>query len=1142
MSKDKRPLPPSLWDDSEDGSESRDRDATKRSGPRPNPNKVFYSDDELDERSDEAFGGFGYSGRSTEVVSDYDYRGSFDDDAEQWYRRSSFRYSRKVDYSPSQLFRSAFSTRHYSYGAGDDAENEVKNKAIRALRALTRSANTLVDKTVKKNEFAVQFSSGADSNGATDKLNEDKQRVVFVSPDDLVTTKTPDEEDAAIDALTGFVLLRVQMAQSVSDAIVKSVNEVNARRAVIQLYAEVLARKRPLAEIDHAALTAEIADRCLAGVLVKSMLMRLARRNVVANWGGFAPYFVRHAKQFASVKKSLESAELSLETLVGRVSYNMIADEEQIDLDADVEALIAKHLGSEVKNDALLETCQKLVKDLREFLTAKGVTAVTTIEESLNEIVEAAKKSDKSKKPDEPTRAALEHAMDGLMSGQMSANGIGREQAKHAENTSVQDKLRNLISTEQLAKQLTGEHADLAKIDRAKLSAEPHFCAARIIAARRQGTDAMAARPGALSDLRNNGSTADQLRALEEALGPGSSTKIDEAALDAITTATGDLASAAGKYIKKQRALLKKEAVEEVEKMAETFRAMLAAGSAAAAVLNEKLHEINRSSSLDATIKARLATMIASMQRGVETAQQELTAGAALMASSKDSIAAARGLKLIAKMHADAKAAFMRRMGAARTHITYDPHSGSVSGGAAQKLRDEVSERGSDLALAEEAGREPTTSDAEWREKTLQIVADFEQLTAEAFLAAAAAGAHPDSLAKLLGNLDYAETKRVAEELGVPAETLGKLMAELTSARHRGINVEKPSALGKGARGKAEETHNAISPIDERLFGARVEKNTKLLTGEAVGHVNDEARNAPEEEYVAYIASSGVSTKPKAVTAHEHSSRGDRNYALRRAKDVLKKHRGTIERIRSALQFQGGKRTDDTYGLRSGDLDEGGLHKLSYDCDHIWSQKTISKLPDVAVGILVDQSGSMGGGKIDRARELCIVFAEALKKVKGVRLYIYGHTANVGGTNDLVIYEHYTPGQPNSLEKLGAIEAHSNNYDGYAIKEAAKRLDKDPAKRKYLFVLSDGLPAGRGYGGDPAQRHVTSVCKFVRERLKIGLAAFAVGISNYERTMFKAQYGDDHIVFVGDVMKCLPNIVRFLRNTLQKEKKLVSID
>jgi cobalamin biosynthesis protein CobT len=232
------------------------------------------------------------------------------------------------------------------------------------------------------------------------------------------------------------------------------------------------------------------------------------------------------------------------------------------------------------------------------------------------------------------------------------------------------------------------------------------------------------------------------------------------------------------------------------------------------------------------------------------------------------------------------------------------------------------------------------------------------------------------------------------------------------------------------------------------------------------------------------------------------------------------------------LQFQAGRRSVEVHGLLSGDLDEGSLHKLDYDCEHIWSQKTISKLPDVAVGLLVDQSGSMSGPKINSARDICIMLAEAVRKIAGVRLYVYGHTANEFGADSMTIFEHYTPRDGENLTRLGGIRAHSNNYDGYAIKDVAKRLSEDQAKKKYLFVIADG---------ETAEKHVTSVCKFTRERLKISTYAFAVGVHGTQQGAFKRQYGDKHVVFVNDVAKCLPQIVRFLRNAMQQERKLVGI-
>jgi cobalamin biosynthesis protein CobT len=350
----------------------------------------------------------------------------------------------------------------------------------------------------------------------------------------------------------------------------------------------------------------------------------------------------------------------------------------------------------------------------------------------------------------------------------------------------------------------------------------------------------------------------------------------------------------------------------------------------------------------------------------------------------------------------------------------------------------------------------------------------------------------------------------------------------------------KAADIGKQIREKLIEPAAELSPVDEQLFGERVKNTVNLLTGNALDQIHDEATHSVEEEFVAYLSHNDAKPIIR-VTKQENHLSSSRNIV----NGIKKANRTAIERIRDALSFQSNKRSGEVHGLLSGDLDEGSLHKLQYDSEHIWSQKTLTRLPDVAVGILVDQSGSMASGyKIEQAREMCVVLAEAVKQVPGVHLHIYGHTANRGGGNsDLQLFEHYSStgdSRNADLGQLGAISALSNNYDGYAIKETAKRLSLDPAKKKYLFIIADGLPHGTGYCGKEAEKHVKSVCSFVRTKLKISTYAFGVGVSSRgDIAQFTSQYGENNTVFISNVKQALPKIVRFLRHVLQKEKTLV---
>ena len=502
----------------------------------------------------------------------------------------------------------------------------------------------------------------------------------------------------------------------------------------------------------------------------------------------------------------------------------------------------------------------------------------------------------------------------------------------------------------------------------------------------------------------------------------------------------------------------------------------------------------------------------------------------------------------------------LTRTAASASYVTATALNNSVHNIMSAPMRNFIHEAASVYSSSVTRNRSMRKMPTSWHAEAIENVMTGSVPEEVDFESSVVGAAHNDMLDKLIkkltangkaslpGSVSSSDTsiehknaiKRAAAALGMTPGGLLALLHKMHESAEYGRTNPKANKLGKDIEEKIVQLAEANSPVDEELFGKEV-SNTTSLVGESVVGVNDEALNRAEEEFVAYLSHNEA--RP-IIRVKKPPKRGPDT--VRRTLLIKKKNRVAIEGIRNALRFQSDKRLGEVHGLLSGDLDEGSLHKLQYDSEHIWSQKTIAKLPDVAVGILVDQSGSMScGGKIDNAREMCIVLAEAVKQINGVHLHIYGHTANQGGASDLTLFEHYSSyGDAKSadLTNLGAIAAYSNNYDGYAIKEAAKRLSTDPAKRKYMFIIADGFPAGSGYGGETAEKHVTSVCSYVRTKLDISTYAFAVGNNSAtERKRFEAQYGKTNVVFISTVRQALPKIVRFLRNALQKEKTLVDM-
>jgi hypothetical protein len=1109
----------------------------------------------------------GYQGPASDAER-YSYGGAIDDSDSQWYRKSSFKYSKYKDYSPSSLFRSAFYSPRLSYGGLSSGENEAKNKAIRALRTLSRNANTICDKNAKIS-YAVQYSTGVDANTFSENLIDGKAvKTIYVSPDSVVNAETTEDEDAAVDALTGFVLLRVQIAQDFNARVINEVNATALRSLPTKLL-NVIKDENATA----GPLAATYVDECLSGMLSKGLLTRLARRHVVKDWGGFAPYFVRHAKKFTGVREKLEATELSVEGLVGKLTYNLVDDENPFDLGEEVERIVAEHLGEEVAPENILMTCFTLVLKLRDYVrrklaeTAESRTEAGPIEnelrDMLEEFIEQHGKSAAAKKAESDAAKNMLTALAELMGEQFLHQQQQRESTApvdvHSSYPQIQNELVALSHMEQLLNALKDmdktlkSHAELlhnakdnpsdlafhaarASYEQTNIVAKfTHFNIARNEFKRRGAENNFDPQKYCTADTAKvTEKIAEETAALEKLIEEYQQTLKDS--MGALKEQIAGLAKtqaekmAAAKSAAEEFVKTATEAGHEIQKMHEE--------SGKISSLGQIVRETNN---LVARIKNRYEDTAEHINRGIELIENCRTIKT--LKTQHDKLLSNADLSFTADLRSD------WQYNCSTTAMSHFAQTGVA---ALDNLNYEAREKGNLDDLPKQV------RESRWHESAIRKFLSQLNSPDAGFEAQALAQTYAEAFEQLEKicennggksvprNFDDIENEDLKKKLETLANSLGfsdeqSMLDVFNDAEElpESTMAEAGKEIGQKIC-KILPLFDELNSTDNELFGEVVGVKTNVLA-DSTKQVNDEARNDPEEDYVAYLSHS----EAKPVV---HISRPKINvYAKREADASKKRMRNVITRIHEALQFHNTKRTGDIYGASSGDLDEGGLHKLSYDCEHIWTQKTIAQIPDVAVGILVDQSGSMSGGKkIFEAREMCIALAEAIKKIPGIHLHIYGHTANTKNMSDLTLFEHYSSMSDTgvaaaNLGSLGGIDAISNNYDGYAIKETAKLLSRDPAKRKYLFVIADGLPHGEGYCGPEAEKHVTSVCKFVRERLKIATYAFAVGVTGSHQAKFVSQYGRDNVMFLTNVTACLPQITRFLRNTIQKEKTLVEI-
>ena len=126
-------------------------------------------------------------------------------------------------------------------------------------------------------------------------------------------------------------------------------------------------------------------------------------------------------------------------------------------------------------------------------------------------------------------------------------------------------------------------------------------------------------------------------------------------------------------------------------------------------------------------------------------------------------------------------------------------------------------------------------------------------------------------------------------------------------------------------------------------------------------------------------------------------------------------------------------------------------------------RKSPSNKSDMAVIILVDESGSMHGNKTEQARLTAVILAEVFARLN-VPIKVVGFTESM----NTVEHYHYQSwkNSPQERCKLLNITARSANFDGYSIRYASELLNKRSEEHKLMIVISDGQPAASYYEDD----------------------------------------------------------------------------
>lgn len=199
---------------------------------------------------------------------------------------------------------------------------------------------------------------------------------------------------------------------------------------------------------------------------------------------------------------------------------------------------------------------------------------------------------------------------------------------------------------------------------------------------------------------------------------------------------------------------------------------------------------------------------------------------------------------------------------------------------------------------------------------------------------------------------------------------------------------------------------------------------------------------------------------------------------------------------------------------------------------------------NVAVQLLIDQSGSMAYDKIEIARQTALAIGESLNAL-GIAFEVTGfytegnsqlssmssrlgsdETARFNRFGERLVLNVFKRFDSPNLNGITKVNSGGSNCDGESVVWAAKRLAQRKEKRKVMLVLSDGQPAVPGSNHEVLAGDLRRVIRLLP---KAGIEVVGFGILTEDVKLFYPEY-----VVVDDLSKLPTQVMSKVAKILER--------
>ena len=311
--------------------------------------------------------------------------------------------------------------------------------------------------------------------------------------------------------------------------------------------------------------------------------------------------------------------------------------------------------------------------------------------------------------------------------------------------------------------------------------------------------------------------------------------------------------------------------------------------------------------------------------------------------------------------------------------------------------------------------------------------------------------------------LERAETRmsELLEEWGDSAD--GYSEEDLSKIKDRLIQQEREDASRADRYSGETALREAIDKSGAKL--ADYAGESESISDRLDKAIRDLADSEYAEEEWDSGRALGLRQGTKVTWRNQHAS--DHESSL--YDETVKKMKSSIGQLKRKIQLYGDTKIHTIRNQRRGKLDKKMLHKIPLGRPDLFKNVIVDEDKPLDVCLLVDESGSMGSWKMDKARQTAIALREALKDNQALNLWVFGHTADgynwhKEGETNMSVY--WSPTYQSDIKAIGSMKARAENRDGMALLASAERVKAESpsmGSNKLMIVISDGEPSADGY-------------------------------------------------------------------------------